>query len=54
MVCADFAYTTQHGALNNKTQTKMVKYYNLDIVLAVGYRTSSKKLLNLENGLQKF
>jgi hypothetical protein len=53
VVCADFAYTTQHGALNNKTQTKMVKYYNLDIVLAVGYRTSSKKAIEFRKWATK-
>jgi hypothetical protein len=41
VVCANFAHTTKHGALNNKTQTKLVKYYNLDIILSVGYRTNS-------------
>ena len=45
MVCANFAHTTKHGALNGKTQTKMLKYYNLDIVLAVGYRTNSLKAI---------
>ena len=27
-VCADFAQTTKHGSLPNKTQTRDVKYYN--------------------------
>ena len=26
MVCANFAHTTKHGALSNKTQTREVKY----------------------------
>ena len=29
MVCANFAHTTQHGAIKGKTQEKEVKYYNL-------------------------
>lgn len=52
-VCANFAYTTQHGALNNKTQTIMVKYYNLDIILAVGYRTNSKKTIKFRRWATK-
>ncbi len=41
LVCADFAHTTKHGSIKNKTQTRLLKYYNLDIVLAVGYRAKS-------------
>ena len=33
--------TTQHGALKGKTQTKKVKYYNLDVAISVGYRVNS-------------
>lgn len=35
--------TTQHGAIEGKTQTKQVKYYNLDAIIAVGYRVNSKR-----------
>ena len=45
VVCANFAHTTKHGALLNKTQTRELKYYNLDIVLVVGYRTNSVKAI---------
>ena len=45
VVCAKFAHTTQHGAIVSKTQVKEVEYYNLDIILAVGYRTSSQKAI---------
>lgn len=41
-VVAKFATTTQHGAIKNKTQTKLVNYYNLDVILSVGYRVKSK------------
>jgi prophage maintenance system killer protein len=41
VVSAKFAQTTPHGALKGKTQTKNVTFYNLDIILAVGYRTKS-------------
>ncbi|WP_440132262.1 virulence RhuM family protein [Alkalimonas collagenimarina] len=33
--------TTEHGAIAGKTQTKKVKYYNLDAVISVGYRVNS-------------
>jgi len=41
VVCADFAQTTQHGAIKGKTQTKRAKYYNLDVIISVGYRVKS-------------
>lgn len=41
-VVAFFATTTPHGALKGKTQTKQVTYYNLDVLLSVGYRVNSK------------
>lgn len=40
-VCADFAHTTQHGAIKGKTQSKNVRHYNLDVVISVGYRVKS-------------
>ena len=36
-------HTTQHGAIEGKTQNKQVKYYNLDTIIAVGYRVNSKR-----------
>lgn len=42
VVCAKFAHTTQHGAIKEKQQNTIIEYYNLDIILAVGYRTNSK------------
>ncbi len=33
--------TTQHGAIEGKTQTQKVKFYNLDAIIAVGYRVNS-------------
>lgn len=41
-VCAKFAHTTQHGALTNKFQTRELDYYNLDMIISVGYRVKSK------------
>ncbi len=39
---AKFATTTKHGAIEGKTQTRMVEYYNLDMIISVGYRVKSK------------
>lgn len=35
--------TTQHGAIDGKTQTNKVKYYNLDAIISIGYRVNSQK-----------
>ncbi len=43
VVSAEIAQTTQHGAIEGKTQTKSVKFYNLDAIISVGYRVNSKK-----------
>lgn len=43
VVVAKFENTTLHGAIQGKTQTHMVEYYNLDMVLSVGYRVKSNK-----------
>lgn len=41
MVCRNFRHTTQHGAIEGLSQTKDVKYYNLDVIISVGYRVKS-------------
>lgn len=43
VVCANFAHTTQHGAIRGKSQSKDVKFYNLDVIISVGYRVKSKQ-----------
>ena len=35
------ATTTQHGAMQDKTQTIPTNYYNLDAIISVGYRVNS-------------
>lgn len=42
-VCRNFRHTTQHGAIKGKTQTSNIKYYNLDVIISVGYRVKSKR-----------
>ena len=41
MVVRKFRQTTQHGAMAGKTQSKEVKFYNLDVIISVGYRVKS-------------
>ena len=41
VVVRKFRTTTQHGALEGKTQSKEVKYYNLDVIIYVGYSVKS-------------
>lgn len=43
VVVARFATTTQHGAIEGKTQTQNVEYYNLDVIISVGYRVKSQQ-----------
>lgn len=42
VVSSILEHTTQHGAIKGKTQTKNVKFYNLDAIISVGYRVNSK------------
>ena len=41
VVVRKFRQTTQHGAMAGKAQSKEVKFYNLDIIISVGYRVKS-------------
>lgn len=43
VVCRKFRHTTSHGAIEDKTQEKDVKYYNLDVIISVGYRVKSSQ-----------
>ena len=43
VVVAKIATTTQHGAIDGKTQTKLTTYYNLDAIISVGYRINSRR-----------
>ena len=43
VVVAKFANTTQHGAIEGKTQTHKKEYFNLEMVTSVGYRVKSKR-----------
>jgi hypothetical protein len=40
-VVAFFATTTKHGAIEGKVQEHQVAFYNLDMIISVGYRVHS-------------
>ena len=43
VVVSKMEITTQHGAIEGKTQTKATDFYNLDAIIAVGYRVNSRR-----------
>lgn len=43
MVISKMENTTIHGVIEGKTQTTEINMYNLDAIIAVGYRINSKK-----------
>lgn len=43
VVVSKMETTTPHGAMVGKEQTKLTNIYNLDAIIAVGYRINSKK-----------
>lgn len=43
VVVRKFRTTTRHGAIEGKTQSKDVNFYNLDVIISVGYRVRSQQ-----------
>lgn len=43
VVISKMETTTQHGAIEGKTQTKITQFYNLDAIISVGYRVNSRR-----------
>ena len=43
VVVAFFATTTQHGAIIGKQQTHQTAFYNLDMIISIGYRVKSHR-----------
>ncbi|MCQ2284202.1 MAG: virulence RhuM family protein [Bacteroidales bacterium] len=41
LVVRKFRTTTQHGAIDDKTQSHETNFYNLDVIISVGYRVKS-------------
>lgn len=49
VVCNYKLHTTEHGAISTKTQTRELAYYNLDMILAIGYRVRSVRGIQFRN-----
>jgi hypothetical protein len=43
VVVRNFRTTTRHGAMEGKTQSREVQFYNLDVIISVGYRVKSQQ-----------
>ena len=43
VVVSKMEITTQHGAIEGKTQNKETQFYNLDAIISVGYRVNSRR-----------
>jgi hypothetical protein len=43
LVSSILEHTTQHGAIQGKTQETKTRYYNLDAIISVGYRVNSSQ-----------
>lgn len=43
VVISKMEITTEHGAIEGKTQTRSVNFYNLDAIISVGYRVNSRR-----------
>jgi len=43
VVVSKMEITTAHGAMPDKTQTKETQFYNLDVIISVGYRVNSRR-----------
>ena len=43
LVCANFAHTKDYGRREGFTQTKNIIFYNLDVIISVGYRVKSQR-----------
>lgn len=43
VVVRKFRTTTRHGAIEGKTQSKEVNFYNLDVIISIGYRVKSQQ-----------
>lgn len=43
LVCAKFAHAKKYGRREGHTQVVYTEYYNLDVIISVGYRVKSKR-----------
>ena len=49
VVVSKMETTTRHGVIEDKTQSHLTNFYNLDAIIAVGYRVNSKKSHDVPN-----
>ena len=49
VVVANFATTTQHGAIEGKTQTRNVEFYNLDVERLLGFPINKQFIPSVAN-----
>lgn len=54
VVISKMEITTQHGAMEEKSQRHKVDFYNLDAIISVGYRVSSPKATKFRLRQQRF
>ena len=52
VVVSKMEITTQHGAIEEKSQRHDVDFYNLDAIISVGYRVSSPKATKLVRSIR--
>ena len=43
VVVSKMEITTPHGAIQGKTQSHLTQFYNLDVIISVGYRVNSRR-----------
>ena len=43
VVVSKMEITTPHGAIQGKTQSHLTQFYNLDVIISVGYRINSRR-----------
>jgi len=53
VVSAEIAHTTQHGAVADKTQTKLTNFYDLDSIIFLDYRVNFLKVTCFRQGTTK-
>ena len=54
VVVSKMEITTQHGAIEGKTQTNETSFYSLDAIIAVGYRVSLARATKFRIWATKF
>ena len=47
MVVANFATTEKYGRRDGFTQVIDMEYYNLDVIISVGYRVKSSQVISM-------